>query len=431
MQEGYSTAPAAARALGFGAGMGLPNIKRNSDAFSIESSVGRGTRLRFSVAMRQPAGVWWERNSIRILGERCTQCLRCLPACPTQAVRVRKGGPEVLWHLCVDCTSCIEACPSGAIGMDAPKALPEPVSGTALVPSAFLAQFLGGCSLEGVLEALRKLGFDEVATSAPAESALREAVIAWQQTEAPAGPVISPVCPAVVNLVQARYPSLIPQVAPFMSPMEAAAAGLAGGRAVLVSVCPAMCTDSAVAPVSARAVRQALAPLVLKRRAAPAAGAALAAGAAADTGAGDVLEVYGIRRVAALLDSIENGLCADLTVVEAYACELGCFGSPLLWEDPFVARRRWRGVAGRYSRGGAAVPRRAPLEARQGVRLDADMARAIAKLAEIERLTGSLPGRNCSMCGAPDCATFAEDVVLGRAVVAGCPNCAVAREEGR
>ena len=44
MQEGYSTAPANVRALGFGAGMGLPNIKRVSDEFEIETSP-QGTRL--------------------------------------------------------------------------------------------------------------------------------------------------------------------------------------------------------------------------------------------------------------------------------------------------------------------------------------------------------------------------------------------------
>lgn len=45
MQEGYSTAPEIARELGFGAGMGLPNIKRCADRLNIQSSVGKGTLL--------------------------------------------------------------------------------------------------------------------------------------------------------------------------------------------------------------------------------------------------------------------------------------------------------------------------------------------------------------------------------------------------
>jgi len=45
MTEGYSTATPEMRELGFGAGMGLPNIKKNADAFRITSTVGHGTHL--------------------------------------------------------------------------------------------------------------------------------------------------------------------------------------------------------------------------------------------------------------------------------------------------------------------------------------------------------------------------------------------------
>lgn len=45
MEEGYSTATPEMREMGFGAGMGLPNIRKNADEFEIASEVGRGTRL--------------------------------------------------------------------------------------------------------------------------------------------------------------------------------------------------------------------------------------------------------------------------------------------------------------------------------------------------------------------------------------------------
>jgi serine/threonine-protein kinase RsbT len=45
MQEGYSTATDEMREMGFGFGMGLPNIKKNSDHFTLESELGKGTRL--------------------------------------------------------------------------------------------------------------------------------------------------------------------------------------------------------------------------------------------------------------------------------------------------------------------------------------------------------------------------------------------------
>jgi serine/threonine-protein kinase RsbT len=49
MEEGYSTATPEMRQRGFGAGLGLPNIRRNSDDFEITSTVGVGTTLRYAV----------------------------------------------------------------------------------------------------------------------------------------------------------------------------------------------------------------------------------------------------------------------------------------------------------------------------------------------------------------------------------------------
>ena len=52
MQEGYSTAPDTVHMLGFGAGMGLPNMKRYTDEMEIESTVGVGTTIRMTVLVK-------------------------------------------------------------------------------------------------------------------------------------------------------------------------------------------------------------------------------------------------------------------------------------------------------------------------------------------------------------------------------------------
>ena len=49
MREGYSTAPDAVRSLGFGAGMGLPNMKRYTDHMNVESVLGSGTKVTMTV----------------------------------------------------------------------------------------------------------------------------------------------------------------------------------------------------------------------------------------------------------------------------------------------------------------------------------------------------------------------------------------------
>lgn len=52
MQEGYSTAPDEVRALGFGAGMGLPNIQKYTDDIRVESTLGVGTKVYMRVDVK-------------------------------------------------------------------------------------------------------------------------------------------------------------------------------------------------------------------------------------------------------------------------------------------------------------------------------------------------------------------------------------------
>jgi len=53
MQEGFSTATDEMREMGFGAGMGLPNIKRNADKFNISSIPGKGTSVDIIFCLNQ------------------------------------------------------------------------------------------------------------------------------------------------------------------------------------------------------------------------------------------------------------------------------------------------------------------------------------------------------------------------------------------
>ncbi len=53
MQEGYSTAPDWIREMGWGAGMGLPNMKKNSDEFRVDSVVGEGTTVEILIRIKE------------------------------------------------------------------------------------------------------------------------------------------------------------------------------------------------------------------------------------------------------------------------------------------------------------------------------------------------------------------------------------------
>lgn len=445
MRPGFSTASAKARELGFGAGMGLPNIKKNSDLFAIESSAGEGTQIRFTIFLKSQALYGSGGHSIAVAAEKCHECLCCLHVCPTRAVRVFRGKPQILDYLCIDCTACIGACPTGALAMaGAEESFVPQADAALLVPEPCLAQFGPGVPPQQVVDELRALGFGEIHVTEAWDVALRRAVIAYAGGEAQVTPIISPGCPAVVNLIEARFPSLIPHVAPFLSAPAAAKSKLGSSRGIAVVLCPAQRTallagDTAGHPkiITPATFRSAIMPRLAQERhrrdALDRSGQGQAveygdhgpAGPTESTrpaeGLGEnLLCVTGLPHVMALLEAIENGLAGDLLVVEMWVCDGGCFGSPLLAEDPFLARHRWQAVPTGNDPSAQAVRRTDPFAPRPGLRLDDNMAKAVQKLAKIDKLARSLPGSNCTLCGAPTCGALAEDIVLGRAPADAC-----------
>ncbi len=439
MKEGYSTASDKARQMGFGAGMGLPNIKKCSDLFEIESRNGEGTRVRSTIFLRRLSAEEPKRGSLLIRGEKCRSCMDCVKACPTGALRVRAGGPKLLPHLCIDCAACIAACPARIfdVGEGEGETTGLPAPGVLVIPRGFASGFPGGADPSRVLAALRALGFSRVRFTEEWESALAAEAAGFAETGRLLWPAIPPSCPAIVNLIESHFPSLIPHLAPFASPLEAAAQGFALSPACLVAACPAQFTAAARCRVTGRVT------VITPRRMAEAALPLFGAGGRKDEGAAKStmdavdapaapaarakeiqaslpLRVTGIRHVLAVLEQIEGGGLSESPVIELFACDQGCIGSPLFAADPFVAALKWRGGEGRRE-DAPALPRKKPFAPRPGLRLDPDMAAAIEKLSRIGRLAKELPGRDCAACGAPGCAAFAEDVVLGRADESACP----------
>jgi serine/threonine-protein kinase RsbT len=443
MTPGFSTASAEARDLGFGAGMGLPNIKKNSDQFEIESTPGKGTRIRFSIFLRPQALYGLGRHSVHVAPDKCNECLACIRVCPTQALRAFRGKPQILDYLCIDCAACIGACPAGALTLEGSTAsatgrsgdgasMPAPAADAVLiVPTPCLVQCGAGIAPERMLAELESLGFGGVRVTDPWDAALRAAVVyyanATREQRIPSGsPVISPVCPAIVNLIETRFPLLLANIAPFLSGMEAAHTNLGGKRPISVALCPCHRTvllsgeiagDSAPKPeiIVPATLQSAVMSRLQPRREVPC--ASQPSPVEIEPG---VLQVTGFGHALRVLEAMEDGLLGDVAVLELFACDGGCFGSPLLSEDASVAQYRWGQMREQLSHDAEAVRRAKAYSPRRGLRLDAEMTRAITKLGKINRLARSLPGSDCGICGAPTCACLAEDIVLGRATRRAC-----------
>ena len=433
LQEGWSTASEQARQMGFGAGLGLPNIRRSSDHFQIETRVGRGTRIRstilFGTGSPSAAQAPVSAMPLMVDADRCRGCRRCIFACPVGAIRARDRRPVLREHLCIGCTACIEECPDSAF--DIPRApLPVvPADALLLAPRGLLAALFGIRPPEQVLSALRELGFTEVRLLEEwEESLLAEARREAAARELPL-PRIPPLCPPITAVVESRFPSLIPNLCVFHSPAEAACEEFPLRPVFLVAACPGQygeCSRSSLTErltvVSPAALKAAIRPLLDVQPAVRLPlGVTVAHRASPQPGE---LAASGARSVLRVLSRAETGALGHAALLELRFCAGGCSASPLLGSQPELADM-WQTVAvtaGVTPQVPAGVAARAtPFAQRPGLRLDAAMGEAIRKLSRIDGETRSLPGRDCGSCGAPSCAAFAEDVVMGRAARADCP----------
>jgi hypothetical protein len=146
-----------------------------------------------------------------------------------------------------------------------------------------------------------------------------------------------------------------------------------------------------------------------------------------------VIAVSGLKETMAYLEKIEMGLFSNMDYIEFRACSEGCLGGPLTALDRYMAKSTVQKFIKMFGIG-RRLPRKkirqlydkgwflsqlkpsdlidAYLERRKSVTID--------EMKKIEQLIALIHGNDCASCGAPDCRTFAEDVVRGEANLKDC-----------
>lgn len=160
-------------------------------------------------------------HSVILDEDSCKGCTICVTGCPVEAIRVRNGKARILEERCIDCGECIRRCPNRAKKADtAPLASMEGYDcKIAVVAPSFYGQFPAGYSVESILQALGDIGFDYVFEAAlGAEIVTRETLKILKKDGI--RPLISSSCPAVLRLIQVRFPTLLEHISPLLSPME-------------------------------------------------------------------------------------------------------------------------------------------------------------------------------------------------------------------
>lgn len=400
-------------------------------------------------------------HSVRLERDKCKGCTNCIKRCPTEAIRVQKEKAKIIDERCIDCGECIRVCP-----YHAKYALTDNLSSIsqfkykiALPAPTLYAQFTGLKKVDRVLAGLKLMGFDDVFEVARGAEIVSAAIAQRLQNDHNK-PLISSACPAVVRLIQVRFPELLEHIVDVDAPVEVAArvAKMEFAKehnvsesdigAYFITPCPAKATaiktplgkeksavDGAISilEVYGLLAGQLKVPTTVTFKemedmaGAKGIGWANSGGECAASGAVNSLAVDGIANVIRALEDIENDKLKSLDFFEGLACTGGCVGGPLVFESNFVAHTRIKSICDimdkkianqekidGYVKAGMANLKNAlkPLEV---LKLDEDRIVAMQKVGQIEDLLQRLPGMDCGSCGAPSCRALAEDIVRGNA----------------
>ena len=279
-------------------------------------------------------------------------------------------------------------------------------------------------------------------------------------------PLISSSCPAVVRLIQTRFPELIDNIVDVRSPMEVAASQARSEFArekgvdpkdvgcFFITPCAAKMTairkplgheksavDGAISFLEVYGLLSGQIKKAVKPEDAPSPratsfgiGWARTGGEAGAVQQEESLAVDGIDNVIRVLEEIEDNRLPGLRFFEGMACFGGCIGGPLSFENPFIARNRIRklvlslpkvrpqDVVSPEEISGMAdeIFCDKPLEPVKVMQLGKDVREALHNMERVEELSKKLPGLDCGSCGSPSCQALAEDIVLGYATEMDC-----------
>lgn len=404
-------------------------------------------------------------HSVYLDDEKCLGCTTCLRSCPTGAIRVRGGKAIINESKCIDCGECIRICPHHAkLAKTDPLSKKDNYSYTvALVAPAIIGQFKPKYSITQILSAIKALGFDEVVEVAYGAEVVGQALKYEYHAKRYPRPLISSACPAVVKLIQVRFPELTDNICRLKSPM-AMTARLVRKRirdegkyknsdvgVFFITPCAAKATmvnnptsseyDKYDLIDGAIAIKDIYSDILshigncpiqegIHNTTPESCSWALSGGESDYLKNKNVLHVDGIQNVISVLEEIECGKLDTIEFFEGLACIGGCVGGCLTVENNYVAKMYIQDRANKmkqtsiihmsddyvknvYNSGMMHIKER--ILPRSPEPLDQDINKAIEKMKQIEILEAKLPGLDCGSCGSPGCRALAEDIVAGKA----------------
>ncbi|MFP4021688.1 MAG: [Fe-Fe] hydrogenase large subunit C-terminal domain-containing protein [Halanaerobium sp.] len=401
-----------------------------------------------------------KKHSVLLKEEKCEGCTNCVKGCPTKAIRVHQGNAWIKEDLCIDCAECIRSCEYHAkyTETDQLAEILESEYPILLIPPSFYSQFSANISAQKIKKAIKNLGFKAVFDVADAAAALSRKTLDFLNNNS--GSYISTSCPVVVRLIKLQFPELIEMLIPLKSPVELIAEKIEkkfkeekniNPDIFFLTPCPAKLTTvkRAIGQESSflsgaigveniyQKIYKSLEDIELEDEDDDLINLATIWGS--EGGEESILRswqelntlsVSGIKEVKKLLNEIErNNIPEEIKYFELTSCVDGCIGGVLNVLNSFQAHfnleKRIKKIQKNSQKVNLelrkkddeyynfALPKK--ITADNFSKLDNDFKKAMEKLEQLQKEIEDLPGLDCAACGAPDCKTFAEDIVNGRA----------------
>lgn len=408
-------------------------------------------------------------HALKIRQDVCIGCSHCMRVCPTEALRVRNGKAELYENRCIDCGECFKVCPTSAIiiEQDDFNKIFNYDYRVALVPSILTSQFSDEITASAVTSILLKLGFNEVVEVETSVEILKEAINSYISNNKHTKPIISSFCPAIVRLIQVKFPSLVDNLMLLKPPLDITSSyikkklkdkGICDEQIGIFYITPCAAKIAAVkSPVGEDKSEVAgvinmniiynkvLKSLVglndsekdLSGKKECLTGNSLVwslTNGEASQIDGRSLAIDGIYNVIEFLEKIETEEISDIDFLELRACDESCAGGVLTTGNRFLTVERLHKRVEEsneidakgtnhvlnykeYLRDKMAI---SEINPRSMMKLDEDMSKAMKKMERSNRLMCFLPGIDCGSCGAPSCQALAEDIVQGKAAISHC-----------
>lgn len=406
-------------------------------------------------------------HALAVQSDLCTGCTHCMTVCPTHAIRVRNGKALIIANRCVDCGECYKACPVSAITVeqdDLDTIFRYPVR-VILIPSVLIGQFPRKIMASSIYNALKEIGFTHVFE---VENTIDMVIEAGKQFmhDNKERPMISSFCPAIIRLIQVKFPSLVENIMRVNPPIDMSAlyyreklksSGIPAEEIGLFYATPCAAKIAAIkSPVGDK--KSAIDGVInmdflynqilnyLQRKYTGTTPPetddllssrgivwSLTRGEAVHS-PGRALAIDGIKNVNEFLENIENEKLDKIDFLELRACDESCPGGILMSGNRFLTVERLKNRAEDYrSRKDNKVKKLkegflnirengflGTITPRPMGKLDEDISTALKKMERKRRMMCYLPGFDCGACGAPDCQTLAEDIVTGSAQISHC-----------